>query len=770
MIRGTTRARCLAAALTASMLVLDRAAGAGTIAFPLCATGQSVTYAFTGAITTFTVPPNVTEMTLIARGAEGGASGAHSGGRGAIIEGTFSVTPGDVLQILVGGRGDDRAEGLGGAGGGGGSFIAVGATPATATALLVAGGGGGAGRGDGANGGGGGNAGSALAPSGTAGGRGGGDGGQGGAGDAVPGAGEAGGTGGTGGNGGASAAECGAGGGGGFSSDGGDGVEGAGGGAFVNGGPGGGGDPINGGFGGGGGPSNCGGGGGGYNGGGAGGNGDNGNGTQGAGGGGGSLNGGTLPSNLADVNTGNGEVQICHANVATPNDECGNAIAILALPFIDERDVDTATANVTDPVPSCTAQVAPASVWYRLVAEHDGPIAVSTFGSNYDTVLTVLTGSCGALTQATCGDDFAASAVSRVVFDATAGHVYFILVSGPVGAPQARLHLSADELPTGKAAKAVVGCQSTIKKTAATVIGQGLASAGKCVNGLLKCVQNGGDPICTQKACTACGGLLAKRVTQAQKLRDKTIGKCSGENVPFRRLLDGAAGLGFEIVSDHCVDAINAPVTDVNAVADCVEDGNFCSGAAMFGVAAPRARELISSCGNLPPDLECLRTNPTGGAVAADQVKGVLKCGGGVEKAAAKFASTKVKALEKCVDRVFACLDTKPPGSECAAAAEPKCAKDVAVVDKARLKLRAAVDRACGAVSLAVLRTADALNLDAAAVDCNAVGITINSLSDYEECLVRQHGCQAESLLTIDVPLAQQLLRSVNITLFGFCS
>ena len=140
-------------------------------------------------------------------------------------------------------------------------------------------------------------------------------------------------------------------------------------------------------------------------------------------------------------------------------------------------------------------------------------------------------------------------------------------------------------------------------------------------------------------------------------------------------------------------------------------------------------------------------------------------CAGGVEKAAAKFASAKLKALDKCVNRVFACEDTKPPGGECAAAVAPKCAKDVAVIDKAHLKLRDTIDAKCGAVPLGVLRTADALNLDAAQVDCG----TIATLADYEECLFLQHSCRVELMLATDVPLAQELLGSVGVTIAPAC-
>jgi hypothetical protein len=258
-------------------------------------------FTYDGTIQLWTVPDGVTSITMEAWGAQGGNStwaGTVSGGLGAYMSGTFTVTPGDDLQILVGGQGESLAVG----GGGGGSFVAtIGDVP-----LLVAGGGGGASS-DQAG------VDAVTSQDGTADSLGGISGGTGGAGGSV----------------------CGinqndGGGGGGFNSDGADATDGIGNGgfggiAFVNGGtivPGGrldgacSNDPA-GGFGGGG-SATCntvgGGGGGGYSGG-AGGPhiGNCGGGQRAGGGGGGSYNIGTSQTNTPGVQSGNGEVCITYA-------------------------------------------------------------------------------------------------------------------------------------------------------------------------------------------------------------------------------------------------------------------------------------------------------------------------------------------------------------------------------------------------------------------------------------------------------------------------
>lgn len=98
---------------------------------------------FNGSIQTWTVPACCTSISITAVGGSGGASIVHSytGGRGASLTGNITVTPGHVLNIMVGGQGDtDKVND--GAGGGGGTFVW---DNNTGLLLVAAGGGGGGG-------------------------------------------------------------------------------------------------------------------------------------------------------------------------------------------------------------------------------------------------------------------------------------------------------------------------------------------------------------------------------------------------------------------------------------------------------------------------------------------------------------------------------------------------------------------------------------------------------------------------------------------------
>ncbi len=173
-------------------------------------TPQIATFTFTGDLQSFTVPDGVVEIAVEASGASGGQAsspGPDPGGRGAhLVSPSVSVTPGEVLQIRVGGEGGSTSTiaagsggfnggGAGGAGGsqssgglgggGGGGATEIRREPyGTANRALIAAGGGGMGT-YAARGGNGGASGTDGEPA-TKGGRSGGNGGAGGTGEIGP--------------------------------------------------------------------------------------------------------------------------------------------------------------------------------------------------------------------------------------------------------------------------------------------------------------------------------------------------------------------------------------------------------------------------------------------------------------------------------------------------------------------------------------------------------------------------------------------------------
>lgn len=127
-------------------------------------TAQTVaTFNYTGTVQTWTVPPGVTSIDVSMTGAQGGSSypSISVGGNGGLVTATLSVTPGQQLEIRVGGEGaagSANSAGSGGynggavgglygsiyAGGGGGGASDIRVAPyGLSDRLVVAGGGGG---------------------------------------------------------------------------------------------------------------------------------------------------------------------------------------------------------------------------------------------------------------------------------------------------------------------------------------------------------------------------------------------------------------------------------------------------------------------------------------------------------------------------------------------------------------------------------------------------------------------------------------------------
>lgn len=113
--------------------------------------------------------------------------------------------------------------------------------------------------------------------------------------------------------------------------------------------------------------------------------------------------------------------------VPPPNDACADAAMVSA----DTLSTTAATTDTSDPLQSCTfggTNQNTNSVWYSFTAPSDGTVTANTAGSDYDTVLTAYTGSCGALSEIACNDDvvFASDVTSQVTFPVTAGMTYLL--------------------------------------------------------------------------------------------------------------------------------------------------------------------------------------------------------------------------------------------------------------------------------------------------------------------------------------------------------
>ncbi len=115
------------------------------------------------------------------------------------------------------------------------------------------------------------------------------------------------------------------------------------------------------------------------------------------------------------------------------NNDCASAFAITS-----DTTVGSTADATNDGTASCGSSNSSPDVWYTFTAPLTGVASLDTCGSSFDTVLSVYTGTCGALTEVACNDDCGGSPCggtdSCFTGPVSAGTTYLIRVSGKNGA------------------------------------------------------------------------------------------------------------------------------------------------------------------------------------------------------------------------------------------------------------------------------------------------------------------------------------------------
>jgi hypothetical protein len=116
--------------------------------------------------------------------------------------------------------------------------------------------------------------------------------------------------------------------------------------------------------------------------------------------------------------------------VPPTNDACADATLLESTTLTGDT-----TGSTNDGTATCGNSAASADVWYRYVAPADGLVSFETFGSTYDTVLS-LHAACPGTTanELACADDSRGTLQSQVPRVVTAGEEVFVRVAGAAGA------------------------------------------------------------------------------------------------------------------------------------------------------------------------------------------------------------------------------------------------------------------------------------------------------------------------------------------------
>ena len=132
-----------------------------------------------------------------------------------------------------------------------------------------------------------------------------------------------------------------------------------------------------------------------------------------------------------------GELQIrahsvCASSAVPANDTCAGAYTLSDTPFYTYANTVCAS---DDTVPNCAAvgTLIYKGVWFNYTPTVTGNATVDTCGSDFDTKITIFSGTCGALSVVGCNDD-SCGLQSSYTFPCTAGTTYRICAGGYGGA------------------------------------------------------------------------------------------------------------------------------------------------------------------------------------------------------------------------------------------------------------------------------------------------------------------------------------------------
>lgn len=116
---------------------------------------------------------------------------------------------------------------------------------------------------------------------------------------------------------------------------------------------------------------------------------------------------------------------------APGNDNLGGAPTITAIPYRDTRSTAGATVQTGERTGSCAP--AKATLWYEVRLAQTTPVSVSTYGSSFDTTLTVWQATSRSFTAMTilqCNNDMGTRTQSMVGWVAEAGVRYLVQAGG----------------------------------------------------------------------------------------------------------------------------------------------------------------------------------------------------------------------------------------------------------------------------------------------------------------------------------------------------
>jgi hypothetical protein len=129
---------------------------------------------------------------------------------------------------------------------------------------------------------------------------------------------------------------------------------------------------------------------------------------------------------------------------APANDNLPAALNIETLPYTHQQNTSDASNEPAEALPQCLNNVG-ASLWYQYTPTTNQTLVFDTFGSNYDTALSLWSGTAHPLTPLACNDDSSNTLQSQLLVQLEANTTYYLNISGYNG-KSGTLRLNARQL------------------------------------------------------------------------------------------------------------------------------------------------------------------------------------------------------------------------------------------------------------------------------------------------------------------------------------
>ncbi len=332
--------------------------------------------------------------------------------------------------------------------------------------------------------------------------------------------------------------------------------------------------------------------------------------------------------------------------------------------------------------------------------------------------------------------------------------------------------------------KPVLRCQKAIRAAGLQFANQLRSRLQKCTDGVFLCLQQKpNDPVCIAKAQSRCAKQTAAvhlgPTNLDQRLGAKIAKACGPKKPGLLPVVSGAdlcgdTGLGF----GHDVPLCGTPSSPLllSAVTTTLAEEHRCRAVQLFATDVPRAGELLTAGGVDLSTLPCLLSGAAHAGLGSKPtavLKAVVGCQRAIGTAGARFVKQVLAAEQRCAESVAQCLHTKPGDQKCLVKAQRVCRKVTGNlytgVQSREAKLRSTIARSCGSmtpgkaprVAFDDLRSLLGIGYDGANVKttCQELQVqSLSSISDVSECVVRDHVCRADQLLTSQTPRARELL------------